>query len=52
MLQLNGSLVPFAHALIFALLVWPADQVPALGNAGKPLRRRRQRPPAIEAALP
>ena len=26
MLQLNGSLVPFVHALIFALLVWPASE--------------------------
>jgi hypothetical protein len=52
MLQLNGSLVPFAHALIFALLVWPADQPSAHRNAGKQPRRRRAAAPAIETALP
>jgi len=50
MLQLNGSLVPFAHVLIFALLVWPADQLAQRGT-GKPLKRRRPGSPAVEAAL-
>jgi len=40
MLQLNGSLVPFAHALVFALLVWPPDENPL-----PPQIRRRNSPP-------
>jgi hypothetical protein len=28
MILLNGSLVPFAHALVFALLIWPAGEAP------------------------
>ena len=28
MILLNGSLVPFAHALVFALLIWPAGETP------------------------
>jgi hypothetical protein len=43
-LLLNGSLVPFAHALAFALLVWPSDEgqpstPPKRGPAQRQVRR-------------
>ena len=49
MLQLNGSLVPFAHALVFALLIWPpAGEMPQPRDRGN--TRTSRAPAIVEAA--